>query len=372
MSLRRPDPRLVALSAVAAVGAAGCLLPDPEAIRGQKPAGADAAGGESADAATPGAGGAGGARLDGGGGSGGAVADRPPPAADAATGPLLPPSARADNCADFGASWCEKQRRCERPVWEGHGGEALCASRLKLWCELVLTSNPDSNWTPEALNTCMTSWNTLTCSEFHDTTEILVGPACVVPGKRPDGSPCGTFTHCASTYCSAVVSGCGRCSARLSAGSPCGTNSDCQRGLACSASMRCALAGSVGAACDNDRPCRLSLYCKMGRCSEREGENGACAAHRDCRPELVCSNLTRRCGLAIAAQMCDSRRVDGTTTYCAGGGRCLQDGSNTCLPASIEGGECSDAGKRCLFPSACAAGSCMSPPRPACSSAQAR
>jgi hypothetical protein len=282
-------------------------------------------------------------------------------------GPLLPPGATANNCTDFGKAWCAKARQCLPILFETHGGEALCPDRMRLWCETFLTAPQlDTNWTGEALKMCMTSWSALTCADWQDTNEILVGPACVVPGKRPDGAPCSTFSPCASTFCTGVVGDCGRCAPRLSAGAPCGTTSQCQRGLVCSGTMKCALGGNVGAPCDAERPCRLSLVCKGGVCSEKAGEGTGCTAHSDCRADLLCSNSTNRCGLAIAAPMCDSRRVDGTTLYCAGGGRCDAGFTGMCFAASVEGGVCSDTRERCLFPSSCVAGRCALPVRAAC------
>jgi hypothetical protein len=278
----------------------GCLIPDPDKIRGQM---ADAGAGGSAGTA-PGTGGTGGGAT--------AVDARPSDArltADA--GPLLPPGATADNCLDFGRAWCEKARQCSPQYQQINGGDALCADRLKLWCEIFLTGPVDTGWNMATLKTCVTSWTTLTCADWQDTTEILVGPACVVAGKRPEGASCGTFAPCASGFCTGVINGCGRCAARISAGAACTLSSECTRGLACSASMKCTSAGGVGNPCDADRPCRLSLYCKGGTCSEREAEGTPCNTYLDCRADLACNNATRRCGPAVAAMDCNSRRVDG-------------------------------------------------------------
>jgi hypothetical protein len=290
-----------------------------------------------------------------GGSGGGVVLPRDSGAAD--LGPLLPPGATADNCTDFGTAWCAKAGQCGTTDVESLGG-ALCPARMKLWCEAQLAAPPDSNWSPSAFKTCITSWSALTCGEWRDfDLEILKGPSCFVPGKRGEGSGCWSFAQCGSGDCGGDAV-CGTCRPRVPADGACKFDSECQRGLVCG-QMLCAVPMNLGGACSEAHPCRRSLLCRNGACAPKATEGQACKAHDDCGAGLLCNFDKLACGRAsVSSSRCSSLETDGTVLFCAGGSTCAQK-TSMCVATADDNQACVEGGTPdCLWPAACSGGTC--------------
>jgi hypothetical protein len=283
-------------------------------------------------------------------------------------GTLLPPGATADNCTDFGVAWCEKSRQCGTTDREILGGDGVCPARMKIWCETTLTRPAGTNWTPSAFRGCIVGWTTLSCDGWLDyTAEILKGPGCVVPGKRPEGAGCWNFVECMGLECAGDAT-CGRCTTRVPAAGPCKADSECQAGLICGQSG-CVTAAGPGAGCDAAHPCRRSLVCQGGVCAPRAAAGGACASHDDCAGGLLCNFAKHTCGTSIASPTgCNPEEPDGTVLYCGGGSTCVP-ATQTCVPAATDGATCVESGPpRCLFPAVCFQGKCALPDPVSCPS----
>jgi hypothetical protein len=321
----------------------GCY-PDPEKIRNQRPIAAG-----NADAAT--------------GADAGASPLRDAALEGPVMGPLLPPGATAETCADFGVAWCEKSRQCQRPDFEDLGAGATCAARMKIWCDVHLTTPPDTGWVPAAFKTCITSWTVMSCDEWEDfDSEILKGPSCVVAGRRTEGAGCWSFTQCSTLECAGPAT-CGKCVPRAPLDGPCTIDAECAPGLVCSL-KKCALAGRMGAACSDDRPCRRSLLCRNGVCGPKVAAGQPCGGDHDvCAAGLLCNFKSDACGPALASSSrCSSTEDDGTVLYCGAGGFC--DPSNRmCLPPIADGEACypdKDVAD-CLWPAICVGNRCLLP-----------
>jgi hypothetical protein len=344
--------KLASWSTALALLALGCY-PDSSKIRNTTVVGGAPGTGGTIGGGIGGSAGA----SDAAAGSGGTMVPRDSgPGVD--LGPLLPPTATADNCTDFGIAWCEKNRQCLTRDVESLGGAAVCPARMKIWCENILAAPPDSNWTPANFKTCITSWSALTCDEWTDfDLEILKGPSCFVPGKRGEGAGCWSFAQCGSGECLGDTA-CGRCRPRIPADGACMFDSDCQRGLVCG-QMKCVVPMNLGGACADARPCRRSLLCRGGACRPRAQEGESCDDHQDCAGGLLCNFTKGTCGLAVVSPArCSSREPDGTVLYCAGGTTCDQT-NQMCVANAGDGQACvEEATPDCLWPAFCAGGTC--------------
>jgi len=323
--------------------ALGACYPDSDKIRNSLPGGTG-----------------GGSALDAAAGAGGT--DAGPTIVDSAgpadLGPLLPPGATADNCTDFGLAWCAKAGQCQTIDVESLGGPTVCPVRMKIWCEAQLAAPPDSNWSPSAFRTCITSWSALTCDEWRDfDLEILKGPSCFVSGKRGEGAGCWSFAQCGSGECVGDAV-CGTCRPRVPADGGCQVDSDCQRGLVCG-QKRCVVPMNLGGACSDARPCRRSLLCRNGACGPKAPEGGACTAHTDCAGGLLCNFTKGACGRAtVSSSRCSSREANGSVLFCAGGTTCEQS-TSMCVANAADNQACTpDGTPDCLWPAVCAGGTC--------------
>jgi len=168
---------------------------------------------------------------------------------------------------------------------------------------------------------------------------VCIGGVC--GGLRAAGSPCEQDAVCAwGARCNA-----GRCEAGPSdctdAPEQCGNRTHCLFDV----TETCEPLGAAGAPCENETECQKGLFCSAGACTQAPGEGAECAEAVYCAPGLACDQADSLC-----------KQPPGSGEPCAMG----PDGPFVCGPglACIEGlcGAPPGLGQPCAALSVCAEG----------------
>jgi hypothetical protein len=224
------------------------------------------------------------------------------PAACSGPGSVSNSAVGADQaCADWAMHYCTRIEFCEPfRLQTVYGDVTRCAARSKPLCLSRLKAN-GTGAAPGSVATCAQAYDSLTCGD------VFIGKppeACNVPGSLSAGAPCGDNSQCGGKngYCN-VASGqtCGACATLGPAGANCDSDRDCQYGLVCL--LTCMVPVAQGAACDiSTHVCPETLACVNSVCSPPTPLGSACSPNADncdgargqfCdRPTGVCSQFS--------------------------------------------------------------------------------
>jgi hypothetical protein len=286
----------------------------------------------------------------GGGGAGGG----PPPTAEQA-------------CTHFSEVFCDALNTCASlfvQVWYGDG--PTCRTRTKLSCVTDQSVN-GINRTPAHIAACADAAKTATCDDlFANRLPAACDP---VPGPTVNGGVCGASLQCMSGHCERGSAGCGTCAPRQAANGNCTVDEACVKGLVC-ANQKCVFPRDLGNDCDPNNPCRTSLYCDRNtrKCTARVGAGSACGSDGNacdllqgvaCGPPAtapVCQPL----GVAKGGQPCGL--VNNVPTICVESNTCT---NGVCPAPAADGTACSDA-IHCVPPADCVNGLCRLPGASTC------
>jgi hypothetical protein len=283
------------------------------------------------------------------------------------------PATADQACGDLARVRCDKRDSCTNGsgITRTYGDKPTCLAREKLSCLNGLAA-PSTGQSPAALETCVNSYPSFTCTDFLTNNPPA---ACVVTGPRAASAVCAFGGQCSTTYCTNnKQSACGTCGSAPGVGASCAT-SGCQRGLTCVAmTSTCQPEGAVSASCDAVHPCGPDLGCVgatatvMGSCMTTSANVGAACGGTnppcDGTKGLHCSGTAgmRTCAktnFVGDGQPCGTVGTD--FVACSGGGDCYTAGrlimsgeSGTCKIAAKDGDPCDIvAGPPCLSPARC-------------------
>lgn len=293
---------------------------------------------------------------------------------DSVTGSSVPPEVTA-----LARGICDYYRRCTPDVVDAAFADAsACVSAYEISGAAVLKA-PGVTLTQASADACAVKLASANC---HETSlEISVVPECRFKGTLTNGTPCVDDAQCSSGLCkvassndTTTASRCGTCApivteggdcttdsceaglrcrdgkcvARVSAGSPCTTRSDCRGNLSCVAD-RCAEPHMLGAPCSAataECDANAGLFCKPGEGSA----DGACAA-------TTYASVGDRCGLDVATKV---------TTSCRASSCVANAGTFACAALLAKDASCQPEGPGCAQPYACLDGKCTLPDSAAC------
>lgn len=251
------------------------------------------------------------------------------------------------------------------------GDLATCTQRYQTALAADVAAN-GYGATPSQFESCASALAGESCTTVRNG---VLPTACQVAGSVAAGSPCGTNGQCQTNYCKLGSSGtCGVCAAIEAAGASCTADGDCGPGNIC-ANQTCAAPGTAGATCNATQRCQPSLACNTttGVCEAYvTTPGGSCAGGHSCdgtlglfcSPSMICAQAT----LAPYGGACGF--VASSFALCADGGSCITGGalSGTCATPLADGQGCNgDAGTpSCLLPATCTNGTCALPDPAGC------
>jgi hypothetical protein len=257
-----------------------------------------------------------------------------------------------------------------------YGEVGRCKARAIMGCTRIFEATGTS-LTPERMVSCATDLKTSACVDFLSSK--LPASCAPLPGTRADGSPCGDDSQCVSTFCGKrATEVCGLCAKPLKAGTACGPDDKCDRGLICSPAKKCSIARSEGQTCiANTQPCEVTLSCTSGTCVKAATAAQKCSASGSATP--ICDETKGLICNSFSGNICQAKKtapakspcgvVGADFVECAAGGHCdIQSGfTGICFAAADDGGACDLAsGPLCRKPAVCSKGSCTLPDATSC------
>lgn len=272
--------------------------------------------------------------------------------------------------------------------------EEVCSNSAKTICEFLETCSPETAanlWAsmtecePRLRENCLAGYPANAAARQDDADEYasclaeltcddLYGSrwstGCKVPrlaSAKPLASPCRSDFECESHTCTGSSTACGTCVAPKSAGEPCSSSRECQRGGYCN--TNCYEPAFLDEPCDTFQLCGIGLVCTGGTCKKVSGKVGdACSTDEDCDSVALisCNETSGKCESTTFVDpnsACPKVFADGPPIACGKGSSCITPNTEdpgTCVPNAKVGEACGDAVNCEAFVN-CRNGKCVTP-----------